>query len=308
MDKIVPYLHHVPDARLLSAQVNVTNRCFNRCIMCKKWVDWPKTDELTTDDLISILRDCNDMNVKSVIFSGGEPFARKDLIKVTAYKGDVKVGVLTSGIWDDTYTVGSVVNSFDLIHFSLDTIDSKTYQSIRGVSQCTNVMTRLLDVQRLIKSEKLLPTQLKVNIVMQRLNQHNITDTIEFCTAHDIDYRVSLVHTFDDLRTSKSEYVVPQRCIVPYFHCIIDADGLVFSCCHVLNDNDFYCESDRSWAFGNVREKGLYEVWNSERAEHTRRMLFDTRVAECKRCDNRYIHLNENYRDFAQRLKEPIFL
>lgn len=275
--------------------------------MCKKWVDWPETNALTTDKLIQILRDCNTMDVKSLVFSGGEPFARKDLLDVVAYKGDVKVGVFTSGIWDVMYTSADIADAFDLIHFSLDSIDAKTYRSIRGVSRCTTVMTRLLDVQRIIKSKKL-STRLKVNIVVQKLNHHNVTKTIEFCVDHDIPYRVSRVHTFDELSTGKSEYVVPQYCIVPHFHCVIDADGSVFPCCHTLNDNDFYRESNRDWALGNVRERSFHDVWSSDHADTIKRMLFSKRADECKRCDNRYIHLNEAYEEYTRVSKEAVFL
>jgi 12,18-didecarboxysiroheme deacetylase len=65
---------------------NVTRRCNLRCVHCYAHAkDQPDADELTTDQGKSLLNDLATFGVPVVLFSGGEPLARKDLPELAAF-------------------------------------------------------------------------------------------------------------------------------------------------------------------------------------------------------------------------------
>jgi len=312
MDKITPYLHTLPYTQApLSVQINITNRCYSKCVMCAKWRDWPKEDLLSTEKLLDLFKTFNIMGVQSVVLSGGEPFAREDLFEIIKSKEKLKIGVLTSGLWNSKLKANAIniIEKLDLIHFSLDSIRPQTYNLIRGTkgNACREVKNNIIWVNGLIKAG-LSRAQIKVNIVKQKLNANEINDIINFCETHKVSYRISPVHTFDELKTESTPHVLPKRCIVPFFHCVIDADGEVFFCCHLLNDNDYYSKRNTQLSIGNVLNEDFDKIWYGEKAKDMRKTLMNYRFPECSQCDNRYIHINQAYEEYLQKLSEPVFL
>jgi len=311
MDKIVPYLHTIPNLfPPLSVQINLTNRCYSRCVMCMKWKDWPKEDFLTTKAVINLMDTFNLLDVKSVVFSGGEPFAREDLLEIVKNKGKLKVGVLTSGIWRlKNLNYEEIISNLDLIHFSLDAFSSRLYNLIRGTDGgvCKEVKRNIVFANNLIKSGKS-HAQIKINIVKQKLNVGEIDNIIKFCQLHKIPYRISPVHTFDELKVEGDKYNIPKYCVVPYFHCVVDADGEVFFCCHLLNDNNYFINRNTELSLGNVLKQDFCKIWYGGKAKSLREYLFQHRLPECRNCDNRYIHINQAYEEYQQKAEEAIFL
>ncbi|HUX14929.1 MAG TPA: radical SAM protein, partial [Phycisphaerae bacterium] len=78
-----------------------TPRCPCRCIHCSadRFVT-PDREELSTDDLKSVIDQALDLGVCSMIFTGGEPMARADLADLIAYtdKTRAHVMIFTSGV------------------------------------------------------------------------------------------------------------------------------------------------------------------------------------------------------------------
>jgi 12,18-didecarboxysiroheme deacetylase len=65
---------------------NVTRRCNLRCVHCYAHAkDHAEADELTTEQGKSLLDDLAAFGVPVVLFSGGEPLARKDLPELASY-------------------------------------------------------------------------------------------------------------------------------------------------------------------------------------------------------------------------------
>ncbi len=79
---------------------NVTKKCNLKCIHCyasagNKALD----DELTTEEGLKVLDDLADFGVPVVLFSGGEPLVRHDLIKLASYaiKKGMRAVISTNG-------------------------------------------------------------------------------------------------------------------------------------------------------------------------------------------------------------------
>ena len=84
-----------------TSTLSVTPRCPCRCVHCSadRFVA-PERDELSTDELKSVIDQALDLGVCSMVFTGGEPMARADLPDLIAYtdKRRAHVMIFTSGV------------------------------------------------------------------------------------------------------------------------------------------------------------------------------------------------------------------
>ncbi len=74
----------------------VTYRCNNDCFHC--YMGGPrKTDELTTDQWKKVIDIVDSLDVGALIFTGGEPLLREDLVELVAYSKELVSGLVTNG-------------------------------------------------------------------------------------------------------------------------------------------------------------------------------------------------------------------
>ncbi len=64
---------------------NITRRCNLRCIHCYAGADSTSRDEISTQAAREILEDLSSFGVPVVLFSGGEPLVRKDIVELASY-------------------------------------------------------------------------------------------------------------------------------------------------------------------------------------------------------------------------------
>ncbi len=64
---------------------NITRRCNLRCMHCYAGADSRGTDEITTSMAKEILSDLASFGVPVVLFSGGEPLVREDIVELASY-------------------------------------------------------------------------------------------------------------------------------------------------------------------------------------------------------------------------------
>lgn len=115
---------------------SLTNRCNLRCKMC----DIPKNpsrieDELPTSKIKDIILQIKDMQIKHLIFSGGEPFLKEDLCEIVefAVANNIEmVDIITNGILLDDYIIQNLIKiKLNHITISLDGL-RETNDEIRG--------------------------------------------------------------------------------------------------------------------------------------------------------------------------------
>jgi len=76
---------------------NITRLCNLKCVHCYNDSGNEKAqDELTTEQAKAVLEDLADFGVPSVLFSGGEPLMRKDLLELLAYAGELGLRTVVS--------------------------------------------------------------------------------------------------------------------------------------------------------------------------------------------------------------------
>lgn len=85
-----------------------TYKCNLRCPYCEASAGKAAENELTTEEVKGLIDDLNNMGVKRLLISGGEPLLRQDLIEIMelARRRNLELGLVTNGFfvedrWDD---------------------------------------------------------------------------------------------------------------------------------------------------------------------------------------------------------------
>jgi len=187
-------------------QISITHRCPLRCKMCSVVkVQSKLKEEMTTEEMKSVIDQACDMGIREFYLTGGEPFIRKDFFEIINYAGQrgMNTFVNTSGLLIDQKTAEKIVDSslFDLT-FSIDGLE-KTHDFLRGPGVFSKAITAIKEINRL-KSEKG-KTSPRINILTIIMNQ-NLADIIPLVRFAE-DLGISGVH-FQPLLVDNSKMFV----------------------------------------------------------------------------------------------------
>lgn len=141
------------------AQVLITGNCNARCVQCNIWskyVENPELadDELSTKELLQLADQLEDLCVKTVSISGGEPFMRKDLFRfVRALKQkDMWVNVTTNGSMLNEENRKPVIEThLDSLTVSIDGTEEAHSRLRKGLS-FQNIYSNLKELAALSKA------------------------------------------------------------------------------------------------------------------------------------------------------------
>ena len=128
---------------------NVTYACNFRCGICFTDAGLPAREELSPREAMAAVDGIRSAGVRDVLISGGEPFARPDLLDILERMAlfEIKTRVASNGSLLDEGILRrlkdrTLVKSFQI---SLDTVDPKIYSTVHGTGPGTfeKVLTNL---------------------------------------------------------------------------------------------------------------------------------------------------------------------
>ena len=113
---------------------NFTNRCNLSCMHCYSKADLDAVDTLTTEDIMSTLEKFKENGVKFLIFSGGEPLARKDLFEIADRCKELGIitYLSTNGLYIGKNNAQKIIDTFNYIGISIDGSE-KVHDHFRGL-------------------------------------------------------------------------------------------------------------------------------------------------------------------------------
>ena len=115
----------------------VTNRCQGRCVHCYSFLQRKEErPELTTDELKSVIDQAARLGIFQIIFTGGEPLLRKDILELIRHAR--RRGLLTrlntnSLLLDGETAVALKKAGLNQCALSLDDADPETHDRMRGL-------------------------------------------------------------------------------------------------------------------------------------------------------------------------------
>src|SRR5947209_3851730 len=107
--------------------------CNCRCVMCDIWKDNKNLQQLTEDDISSLLASLKQLGTKQVVMSGGEALLNQNFFKLCELlkKAGIKVSLLTTGLTIKHHAEQLIKWVHDVI-VSLDG-DQQLHDAIRNI-------------------------------------------------------------------------------------------------------------------------------------------------------------------------------
>lgn len=292
--------------KLENVMISLTNRCNLNCRMCD--IPQIKNDyqELTTERVLKLIDEADELNADYFSISGGEPFLREDIIDILERinKSGLSAFISTNatGLRDEMIEKLGEINPHR-INVSLEG-PKKIHNNLRGGYK------EVIKNMRKMKKEGI---NLAVSTVISSLNYEYINWVFEFCKTNKID--TFILQPFDPIfLNEEGDVYIPQgkeideleielkklknsqsnvnienlniekiltyfkdgcnieveSCQMPSKSCVIDTDGQFYGCWPIYEISA-----------GNVRKKSFRELWNSEEMRKVRKRASE---GKCKGC------------------------
>lgn len=294
--------------------LNVTNKCNLRCIQCHLSSGKALDDELTTNEILSVIDQYKEIKSKngSIVISGGEPLLRDDILDILEYiaKKDINISLITNGTLISQKLSKELKKLENLkIQVSLDGAKRETNDFIRGKGAYEETIKGIKNLIKEGMNPTIAMTIMKVNmneiLDMMRLAEDLGVKNLHFPLirvigrAKDNENLVDL-NNEDKFRAYKIIQEIPKMSTLTTsneFVCKIknlmktDLCGAGRSTLSIAANGDVYpCASlhDKRFLAGNVRSKSLKEIRSSPVLEKLWRMsVLD--IKGCEECELKFI-------------------
>jgi molybdenum cofactor biosynthesis protein A len=168
----------------------VTDKCNLRCFYCmpEEGIDWLSRRELMTYE--EMLRICSllvKMGVEKIRITGGEPFVRKDIMKLISalslIRGLQQLTITTNGVLTAPFIPELKRLGIHSVNLSLDTLDRNRFFSIARRDELPNVLETL---EQLLRHD----IDVKINaVVMDGKNTEDIIPLVELTKELPVSVR-----------------------------------------------------------------------------------------------------------------------
>ncbi|MFA6083126.1 GTP 3',8-cyclase MoaA [Mucilaginibacter sp.] len=168
----------------------VTDRCNLRCFYCmpEEGLDWLSRKELMTYE--EMLQACSllvKMGIEKIRITGGEPFVRKDIMKLltalSKLDGLKELSITTNGVLTAPHVAELKEIGVRSVNLSLDTLDANRFFAITRRDEFANVMETM---HELLKHD----IEVKINtVVMAGKNTQDIIPLVELTKELPVSVR-----------------------------------------------------------------------------------------------------------------------
>lgn len=280
-----------------TAQIQTIDRCNAACIMCPYSSLNKRAPSRLMDDrlYLEILKQLQATgSVRNIILMlQNEPlldtkFADRARIAREVFDGAVQIGTVTNGAPLTESTINMLVCSgIDYVSISIDAIREETFARIRQGLNFRNVVKNTLSL-----SKQLGTGRVSVRFLRQRDNDGEEEAFGKFWSAQGIrpvfmhlTNRAGSMQAYERMKTHRSRlwkkliYPLLNRCVpacpFPFSRITVLSDGRVVLCCHDWEPHD---------TVGDLSRQTLAEVWNGEKINHYRHLLWTGRAGESLVC------------------------
>lgn len=282
---------------LFQVEIDVTASCNADCPFCFQGAHSnDKENEMSFDEIVNLLDTLRKMGTCYVAFSGGEPFCRKDFIKILseAKKRGFRISIITNAMLLNKCLIDELHDlCLDRITISLHSVNKENYMFHFGLKNEDLYYKALENIDYII--EKKLPLGFAVTVTKNNIDElMQIENYIKAkgLSEYSINYNMLLTgkrqinplmptneqilknHNFFAYKDKFSMESVGKgkTCIAGKSSCTINCYGEVFPC-------TFFRDS-----VGNIRTKNLEEIWRNSEFLKTLRSINDDHFFKCQDC------------------------
>jgi PqqA peptide cyclase len=155
----------------------ITHRCPLHCVYCSNPLEMQRrSEELSTEDWISIFRQAGEMGILQLHLTGGEPLARYDLTDLVraGRSSQLYVNLITSGVGLDGRRLDELIDA-GLDHVQLSFQDTQEAPANEVAGARTHALK--LRVAQIIRERRIAFT---INMVVHRQNLVRLEEMIAF--------------------------------------------------------------------------------------------------------------------------------
>jgi molybdenum cofactor biosynthesis protein A len=168
----------------------VTDRCNLRCAYCmpEKGLDWvPRNDLLSYEEIFSLLQIFSELGLKKLRFTGGEPFLRKDFMKLLrkVAKANLfsQIAITTNGSLTRPFIRELKEIGIHSVNLSLDTLDPQRFKEITRRDEFHEVYQCLIELV-----ENQIPVKIN-SVIMEGINEEDILELVKLTAELPVDVR-----------------------------------------------------------------------------------------------------------------------
>lgn len=271
-------------------EIETINVCNARCPMCTI-NDWQRGARSMTDELFAKIAEEvieHAQEVKRVsLYRDGEPLIDKKLSwRVAMLKGggvenvaiSTNVSLLTEAKAQELLDAG-----LDIIIMSIDSLDKRTFESIRVRLIFEEVLEnalRFIEMRNRIRPS----TQIWMRMIRQESNQHEWPTYREFWSKHLSEQDRIYYHNIFNWGGQLKGFNPIVMSYEPNLPCVALWSLLVIFC----NGDVPLCNVDynNKYPTGNVRDRSISELWRSKVMQERRNLHLTGKKACISLCDN----------------------
>ena len=155
-----------------SIRLEITSGCNLNCSYCHNAQHSNRKDDMTTDEIITLIRNLkNHYDIKKILLTGGEPLIKKDICKIVAEI--TRLGIKPDMVTNGTLLTPQLVTELEKaglkrIRISLDEVSDQT--QVRGISKPNDIWNKAKMVTECSKIE------LCIHTVCTPFNVNNLYD------------------------------------------------------------------------------------------------------------------------------------
>ncbi|MBU3110231.1 radical SAM/SPASM domain-containing protein [Clostridium lacusfryxellense] len=193
-----------------SAYVHVTDKCNLHCVGCYSYVDDRNIKiDLTFEELCEIFDKLNEVNIKQVVISGGEPFIREDFSNVCKYAHSLGISLMV--ISNGTMPLEAYAEALPYIKAISISVDS--YDKNISFIRDRGIMPKVIETIEFLRDK--IPT--KMIITLHKKNAMHMKEYAKLSKILNVPFNFSVL--------------------------TVDINNLIFKD-YLLDDNDFKLMSE----------------------------------------------------------------
>ena len=303
---------------LITATIEITRRCNAKCIHCIVDAGEQKPEELTTNEILTLIEDMSDLGCQNIALTGGEPFIRKEwplfLQKISSLGMQVIFMTNAMLINDDVIDILKLYPNIAM-GISIDGANKETHDYVRGVPGIFEHFCQIVPKLKEIGVYIATPTT-----VMQS-NFDKLDDILHLLISLGVDaWQLQIVKPSDRLPESEllseEQYYKLAEKIVQFREEFSDKIDIMESDCigyfsklqpklHIQNWRGCECgiysvsiEADGNVKGcpnmniyeGNIKERAFKDIWNDHNSfKYNRLPQVDLLKGYCAECKYKYI-------------------
>ena len=276
--------------------IMLTRRCNLNCEFCDQ--SYKFNQEMSLDDAMKVIDSAKNLNIKTLVITGGEPFLHPDLFKIIRYakENGFSVCITTNGTLIKSKVNDILSSNIDFLTISLDGI-KEIHDILRGFDGTFNRV-----IEGIEELEKNGYKNFSICFVVTNKNIKELEKVYSFCKAKNISFDfwpvngaphlylkekkdidlflrfIKKLRKKGEISKEKYLYLIKSidyfnqkkfnvRCLGLVKEICVDVDNKIFPCC-------LFGKRKNTPDLGSILYNNIYELWNSQQYYELRKKIY----------------------------------